>query len=216
LAAPTDFSDGRLEFETDGRSGDESEGEDAAFTFGPYSVSDVERGLTPAEGFENLEDFEPAKDRGFSFLFSGGDKTKLRATCAERKPDEEKKLDGSVVIEKERTPSFACVCVQAGQTVTQMFTEDLLDITGPLLIGNVEAKVIGSYELDNGQALKGRPAGFRVEDPDGIVAAVGVMPGETGVWFRKGLEEPGQRRIACALAGLMLWVPPPMPDMDEE
>jgi hypothetical protein len=215
MAAPTDFGDGKVEFETDGRAGDESQGEDAAFSFGPYSVSDVERELTPREGFENLEGFEPAKGRGFSFLFAGGGKTKLRGTCAEREAKGDKKLDGTVEVKKERTPAFACTCMNAGKTVTEIFTEDLLDITGPLVIGGVEAKVIGSYELDNGETVKGRPVGFRVEDPDGVVAAAGVMPGESSVWFRKGLEEPGQRRIACGLAGLMLWVPPPMPDMDE-
>lgn len=216
MAPPEDFSDGKIEFETDGRSGDEDEGEDAEFSFGPYSVSDVERGLTPSEGLENLEDFEPAKERGFTFLFAGGGKTKLRGTCAERKANEEKKLDGTVEVKSERTPSFACTCSKAGQTVTQLFTEDLLDITGPLIVGDIEAKVIGTYELDNGETVKGRPVGFRVEDPDGVVAAAGVMPGESNVWFRKGLEEPGQRRIACALAGLLLWVPPPMTAPKEE
>ena len=83
-------------------------------------------------------------------------------------------------------------------------------------MGDIEAKVIGSYELDNGESVKGRPVGFRVEDTDGVVAACGVMPGESTVWFRKGLEEPGQRRMACALSGLMLWVPPPMPAGTEE
>jgi hypothetical protein len=216
MAAPTDFSDGKVEFETDGRSGDTSEGEAAEFTFGPYSVTRVERNLTVGDGFENLEGFEHAEKRGFSFLFGGGGKTKLSATCSERAPTKNKALDGTVTVEKERTPAIACRCEEAGQTVTQLFAEDLLDITGPLTIGDVEAKVIGAYELDNGETVKGRPVGFRVEDSDGIVAGVGVMPGESVVWFRKGLEEPGRRRMACALTGLMLWVPPPMPEGDVE
>jgi hypothetical protein len=207
MAAPNDLGDGRVEYETDGRSGDATEGEDANFEFGPYSVSAVKRNLTIEEGLGNSDDFEPAKERGFSFLLGGGGKTKLRGNCNERAPAQEKALDGTVT-EVAGEPPLACMCEEGGSTVTQLFVEDLAgEYNGPLAVGGIEARVIGAYNLENGDLRRGRPLGYRVEDSEGTVAAADVGSGESRVWFRKDLEEPSRRQLACALAGLMLWVP---------
>ncbi len=211
MAAPDDFADGKVEYETDGRSGDASEGEEAEFAFGPYDVTGVERNLTASEGFEKLENFKPADKRGFTYLLGGGGKTKLRGNCSERAAKETKALDGTVTKVAEEPP-FACTCKEAGSTVSQLFVEDLAgEYNGPLAVGGIEARVVGSYTLENGDLRRGRPLGYRVEDSDGTVAAVDVGTGESRVWFRKGLEEPSRREIACALTGLMLWVPPASP-----
>lgn len=213
MAAPDDFTDGKVEYETDGRSGDASEGEDAEFEFGPYSVSGVRRNLdVSSDELGDLENFAPADKRGFTYLLGGGGKTKLRAHCAERAPKKTKALDGSVTTADEEPP-LACACDEAGNNVTQLFVEDLAgEYSGPLTVGGVDARVVGVYILANGDLRRGRPLGYRVEDSEGIVAGADVGSGESRVWFRKNLEEPSRRQIACALAGLMLWVPPASPD----
>ena len=210
MAAPDDFTEGKVEYETDGRSGDASEGEDAEFEFGPYSVSGVRRNLdVSSEELGELEDFEPADKRGFTFLLGGGGKTKLRAHCAERAAKETKALDGTVT-KVEEEPPFACACDEAGTNVAKLFVEDLAgEYNGPLTVGGVDARVVGVYILANGDLRRGRPLGYRIEDSEGIVAGADVGSGESRVWFRKHLEEPNRRQIACALAGLMLWAPEP-------
>lgn len=209
MAAPSDFSDGKVEYETDGRTGTATEGEDADFEFGPYQVTAVERNLTLSDELKDFNDFKAADKRGFTFLLGGGGKTKLRGHCAERAPKENKALDGTVTVEAEEPP-LACACEEAGSTVTDMFVEDLAgEYNGPLNVGGIEARVVGAYTLENGDLRRGRPLGYRIEDSEGTVAAADVGEGESRVWFRKHLEEPSRRQIACALAGLMLWVPRP-------
>lgn len=216
MAVPTDFVDDRIEFETVGRAGDDSEGEDALFEFGPFKVSGVKRNLTIDDGFENLEAFEPAKQRGFRFKLAGGGKTTLEGQCSERAPRRTKDLDGSITVEQD-APSLACTCKSSGTAVTQLFVEDLAgQYGGPLIIGDVGARVVGGYKLDSGERLQGRPAGFRVEEPDGTVAAAGILPGEAHVWLSTRLDKVDRQRIACALAGLMLWVPPPVSEDPDE
>jgi hypothetical protein len=209
MAALDDFSDGKVEYETDGRSGDASEGESADFEFGPYTVTGVER--NQSEALEGFDDFEPADKRGFTFLLGGGGKTKLRGQCAERAAKETKALDGTVT-KVEEEPPLGCTCEEAGSVVTELLVEDLAgEYNGPLTVGGVDARVVGVYVLESGDLRRGRPLGYRVEDNDGTVAGADVGSGESRVWFRKNLEEPSRRQIACALAGLMLWVPPPSP-----
>jgi hypothetical protein len=205
MAAPTEFNDGKVEYETDGRSGDASEGESADFKFGPYEVSGVKRNFT-ADGFDQQKGFAPADKRGFSFLLAGGGDTKLRGTCTELGPKGKK----GESVSTEGEPPLACACEVASVTVSELFVEDLAgEYNGPLTVGDVEARIVGGYILDNGDLLKGRPMGYRIEDSEGTVAAADTLPGEARVWLRKALEEPNRRHIACALAGLMLWVPPP-------
>lgn len=215
MAAPNDFSDGEVEYETDGHSGEATEGENADFEFGPYKVTSVERDLTLSDELKEFNDFKAAEKRGFTFLLGGGGKTKLRGHCAERAPKKDKALDGTVTTVEEEPP-LACTCEEAGSTVTDMFVEDLAgEYNGPLNVGGIEARVVGSYTLENGDLRRGRPLGYRIEDSEGTVAAADVGEGESRVWFRKQLEEPSRRQIACALAGLMLWVPPPSPAPSE-
>lgn len=217
MAAPDDFHDGRVTLETDGRRGDETEGEEAAFSFGPYRVNNIRRDMTIDEGFENLEDFEPAAKRGFRYKLEGGGKARLDGRCSERAPQRERSLDGKVTVKQEAYPPLACTCEESGTPVAELFVEDLAgEYNGPLLIGGVEARVVGVYELENGDMRKGNPAGFLVRDHDGTVAAAGVLPGESRVLLRKHLEEPDRRLIVCGLVGLMLWVPPPVPEPEDD
>ncbi len=217
MRAPTDFDPGQVEFETDGRDGEASEGEDAAFTLGPYQVGDVRRNLSlKKSGFDGVDGFVPAKKRGYRFAVTGGGEKELTGECSEAALQTTEELDGSLSV-TEDDASLACICAAAGIPVTRLFVEDIAgQYAGPFSVGGVGARVVASYELENGDRLVGRPAGFRVEDEKGTVAAAGILPGDVSVWVREGLVEPERSQLVCGLVGLMLWVPRAWPEPKED
>lgn len=218
VAKPDDFGEKTQRLETVGRDGDASEGEDAAFDLGPYSVRGVDRGLTFKGGFDDLDGFRPAPQRGYRFELRSRRKgsTTLQGKCSERAAKTIEDLDGSrKVIEEEA--ALACICEEPGTALTRFYVEDLGgQYGGPIAVAGVSGRVVGAYELDDGDRLVGRPAGFRIEDQEGTVAAGGILPGDTRVWIRQRLAEEDKQRLVCALAGLMLWVPPAWPEPAED
>ena len=218
MAAPTDIGEKMLTLHSDGRDGDASEGEDASFDLGPYQIRGVKRDLTFKRGFDDLDGFKPAAQRGYRFKVKASGREKLEYTghCAERAKKTIEDVDGSVSIIEEDA-ALACVCEGLGTDESRFYVEDLGgQYLGPISIGGVSARVVASYELDNGGKLEGRPAGFRVEDEEGTVAAADVLPGDSEVWLRGSVGVQDQARLVCALVGLMLWVPPAWPEPDED
>ena len=212
MARPDGFKEEMDKLKTEGRDGPTLDGADEAYTFGPYTVDGVKRNVKTSEGFDLFEGFEPAEAGAFRFSLKGGGEKKLSGRCAERAAKKSEALDGTVT--KERELSLACVCEAGGDQVASAFVEDLAgEFGGPVIASGVDAQVTGVYELDNGERVRGQPAGYRIDDSSGPVAAAGVLPGETRVWIKSGLEEPDRRRMACILAGLMLWFPP-RPEQD--
>ncbi len=205
MALPEGFDDGMDQYTTDGRRGRASDGADEPIALGPYQVENVKRDLSHSKGFEMFEGFQPAPKSGYSYRLAGG-KKKLTGKCAERAEKKETDLDGSVTTKK--LIGLACTCELEGHSVAHAFVEDLGgEYGGPLVVGPVEAKMAGVYKLSNGDKLKGRPAGYRVDDDAGAVAAMDVLPGEARVWIKHGLVEPGRAHLVCSLVGLMLWLP---------
>jgi hypothetical protein len=207
IVLPAEFADDMDRLAAEGDWGAAAGGDEEAFEIGPYKIDGVTRGLTISEGFDKFENFEPAPKGAYRYSFAGGGAKKLAGKCAVRAPKETKRLDGTVIAEREL--SLACTCERGGDIVARVFVEDLAgEYGGPLVVRDVEAQATGVYKLDNGEQLKDRPAGYRIEDASGPVAAAEVLPGAGHVWIKRGLEEPGRREMMCVLAGLMLWIWP--------
>ncbi len=205
MALPEGFDDGMDQYTTDGRRGAGTDGVDEPIALGPYQVENVKRHVSHGKGFEMFEGFRAAEKSGYSYRLTGG-KKKLTGKCAERADQKETDVDGSVTI--KRLVGLACTCETEGQSVAHAFVEDLGgEYGGPLVVGPVEAKIAGVYKLSNGDKLKGRPAGYRVDDDAGAVAAMDVLGGEARVWIKHGLVEPGRAHLVCNMVGLMLWLP---------
>jgi len=205
MALPAGFDDGMDQYATDGRRGKASDGVDDPIGLDPYQIEAVKRDLSGSQGFEMFEGFEAAEKSGYSYRLGGG-KKKLTGKCAERAPQKLTDVDGSVTVKEQW--GLACSCERDGKSVAHAFVEDLGgEYGGPVVVGPATAKLTGVYSLSNGDKLKGRPAGYTVEDENGAIAAVEVLPGEARLWLRHGLEEPGRTRLVCTLVGVMLWVP---------
>jgi hypothetical protein len=205
MVVPNEFDDGMDKYTTDGRRGKASDGVDDPIVLDPYQIEGVRRNLSGSQGFEMFEGFEALEKSGYSYRLAGG-KKKLTGKCAERAPQKTTDVDGSVTVKEQL--GLACSCERDGKSVAQAFVEDLGgEYGGPLVVGTVAAKLTGVYSLSNGEKLKGRPAGYTVDDESGAVAAVEVLPGEARLWIKHGLEEPGRTRLVCTLVGVVLWLP---------
>lgn len=210
MALPADLSHGMEKLTTDGRSGDADDGIDEPILLGPYTIEGVKRNLSERTGFDVFPDFEPADREGYSFWIGGGGSGRLAGKCAPPAPKKIEDVDGSVTY-KYRS-ALGCVCELAGKNVSHVFVEDLAgEYGGPLVVGEVEAQATAIYKLDSGDKLKDRPAGFRVDDQDGAVAAVDVLDGEARFWIKRDLADRDRRPLICTLVGLMLWIPGPGP-----
>jgi hypothetical protein len=205
MAPPKGFDDGMDKYTTDGRRGNASDGVDDPIQLDPYQIEAVQRNLSGSQGFEMFEGFAALEKSGYSYRLGGG-KKKLAGKCAERAPQKMTDVDGSVTVKEQL--GLACSCERDGKSVAHAFVEDRGgEYGGPLVVGPAQAKLTGVYGLSNGEKVKGRPAGYTVEDENGAVAAVEVLPGEASLWVKHGLEEPGRTRLVCALVGVMLWLP---------
>ena len=206
MARPDGFKEEMDKFVAEGRDGRTPDGVEESFKIGPYTIDDVKRNLSGAEGLDMFGDFEAADKSGYRFKLSGGADNKLTGRCARPAPKKSKHLDGSVDVEKET--ALACSCELEGESVAYTYVEDLAgEYGGQMVASGVQAQITGVYDLDNGERVKGRPAGYRIDDDDGAVAAAGVLAGESSVWIKSSLEEPDRRRMMCILVGLMLWFP---------
>lgn len=200
MALPQDLGDTMEHFETEGR-GDTVSEEDG-FTFAGYTVAHVTRGESSAKGFEVIDGFTPAKDRGYRYDFTGAGKP-LVGKCAELAP----KKAGEFSSHGEDV-AIGCTCQAGTQSRGHLFLEDLAGAYGgPVVVGNVEVNAASIKDLSNGKKL-GAPAGYRLDDENGAVGAVEVIPGEAGVWLRSDLKKADRDALACLYAGLMLYVPP--------
>jgi hypothetical protein len=205
MALPEGLDDGMDKLTTDGRRGDDTDGVDDPIDLGPYQIEGVHRGLSESKGFEMFSEFQAAEKSGYSYRLTGS-KKKLSGKCAARAPQKSTDVDGSVTVKHQL--GLACSCELEGKSVAHAFVEDLGgEYGGPLVVGPVEAKLTGIYGLSNGDKLKGSPAGYRVDDEAGAVAAVDVLSKEGRFWIKRGLEEPGRSRLVCTLVGVMLWLP---------
>jgi len=201
MKIPSDFAEGLKEMSTKGR-GSNVQGE-KGFEFGPYSVTDVERGKSSASGWDVIEGFKPAKDGGFRYSFKGGADRTLIGKCAPAKG--EKAGEFSIGDELE---AVGCTCQKGTKSVAHLFVEDLAgEYAGPLVVGDVEVRATGIYRLANDKQLK-VPVGYRVDDESGPVGGVQVLPGKTTAWIRGDLRKLDRQGLACLFAGLMLYVPP--------
>jgi hypothetical protein len=206
MAEPDGFADNMQMFETDDRDGPTEDGSEEEYAIGPYQVRNVKRNQTISEGFDQFDNFEPKKKGVYRYVFSGGEGIRYSGKCALRAPESTKDVDGSFSTDKE--VSLACFCQENEDSVGRVFVEDLAgEYGGPLRIGDIEAQATGVYKLDNDDKRKAYPAGWRIDDDNGEVAAAGTMPGESTVWIKKGIKEPDKSKLVCLLAGLMLWFP---------
>ncbi len=215
MAQPDGFGDNMQVLETDDRDGPSEDGSEEEYTIGPYKVRNVKRNQTNSDGFDQFDDFEPANKSVYRYVFGGGEGIRYAGKCGLRAPKSTKDVDGSV--STERDVSLACFCQEGKDNVGRVFVEDLAgEYGGPVSIGDVEAQATGVYKLDNDDKRRAFPAGWRIDDDNGEVAAVGTMPGESTVWVKKGIKEPGKSKLMCLLAGLMLWFPPEEPEETSE
>jgi hypothetical protein len=202
MAVPKDFSKDLDQLTIQGRDG-KSKG---PFEFGPYRVDRVKPKSFTAADFDMFDNFEPAEEGSYQFPLTGK-KEKLTGQCAQPAPKKTTDLDGTVTVEKHS--ALACWCAMGKKSVAELFLEDLAgEYAGQVVIGEVKARVGGIYKLENGDKLEDRPAGYRVDDEDGPVAAIDALPGEAHVWLKHGLQEPERQRLVCTLVGMMLWDPP--------
>jgi hypothetical protein len=203
MALPSDFSKDLDQLTIQGRSGSGKE----PFEFGPYQVDRVEPKSFTATDFDMFDNFEPAEEGGYRFSLAGGKKEKLTGKCAQPAPKKTEDLDGTVIVQKQS--ALACWCELGKKSVAELFLEDFAgEYAGKLVIGEVSARASAVYKLENGDKLEDRPAGYRVDDDGGPVAAIDALPGEGRVWIKHGLQEPERQRLVCGLVGMRLWDPP--------
>jgi len=211
MAAPEGYDTGMDRLTTVGRADTDDE-TGAGFKLGPYKIGDVKRNQSIQKGFDDIKDFKPAKKGGFRYELAGGADGKLDGQCMPRAIKKKSRLDGSIDVEDEK-PTLGCTCALNGDTVAHLFVEDLAgEYGGPVIVGDVQARALGTYKLENGDELDELPAGYRIWDGHGAVAAAEVVTGEAHVWLKEGLLEPDRRRIVCVMAGLMLWERPDQPE----
>ena len=204
IKVPAEYDEGMDLLTADGRDDFTEDGAEEEYQLGPYRIHGVQRNLSGLKGFDMFEGFEPDKKGGYRYSLSGGGAHKLTGKCAIRSAQADKELDGSLTTQEQA--SLGCTCEAKNKSVAHVFVEDLAgEYGGPLVVGNQQARATGVYRLDNDDKVKGRPAGYIIEDTEGAVAAADVLPGEGHVWVKQGIEEPSRRRLVCAIAGLMLW-----------
>jgi hypothetical protein len=200
MKVPSDFGEGMKEMSTKGRGSKVAS--EKGFEFGPYSVSDVERGESSKSGWDVIDGFAPAREGGFRYHFAGGADRSLIGKCAPAKG--EKAGEFSIGDELE---AVGCTCQKGTESVAHLFVEDLAgEYAGPVVVGDVEVRATGIYRLANDKQLK-VPAGYRVDDEGGAVGGVQVLPGKSTAWIRGDLRKLDRQGLACLFAGLMLYIP---------
>ena len=180
---------------------------DETFGLGPYRVSRVDRDWDSgsASGF-SIADFGFSSGKtegGYVYLFETPE-GRMQGQCLTKVKDAELSL-GSVSFES-RVAGLSCICSRGKTEVARVSVQ--ADITegynGILTTGDRQYKVVSINAREGGWSSG--PTGYRI-DSDRPIGAVEVLkPGR--IWLARNFGEPQRGRLACNLAGLMLYLPP--------
>jgi hypothetical protein len=170
------------------------------FKLGKYEIAEVDRDWNSSGSFGAGAYGSDKKTTGYTFQLKAGGTT-WKGTCASLA---EGQSVGSLSF--GNSTDVTCGCESEGHKVTLKIGGETTASGGTFTAGSKTYQVAGIDETDSSY-FGAKPVGYRLDDGKTPYAAVETMrPGR--VWLHKNISEPEASATACALAGMMLYLPP--------
>lgn len=170
------------------------------FKLGEYQITEVDRDWNSSSSFGAGAYGAGKKTTGYTFQLKAGSTT-WKGTCASLAKG---KSVGNISF--ANSTDVTCECASGEEKVTLKVGGKTEATGGTFTAGAKTYQVTGIDETDKSY-FGAKPVGYRLDDGDSPYAAVETMrPGR--VWLHKDVSEPEAAATSCALAGMMLYLPP--------
>jgi hypothetical protein len=200
MVAPSDLAGKSRVLEVADRSKATGALANESFKLGDYQIVEVDRDWNSSSSFGAGAYGAGNKTTGYTFQFKAGGTT-WKGTCASLAKG---KSVGSISF--ANSTDVTCGCESGGEKVTLKVGGETEATGGTFTAGSKTYQVSGVDETDKSY-FGAKPVGYRLDDGETAYAAVETMrPGR--VWLHEDVSEPEAAAISCALAGMMLYIPP--------
>lgn len=200
MVAPSDLAGQSQVLEVADRSSATGVLANESFKLGSYEITEVDRDWNSSSSFGAGAYGAGKKTTGYTFQLKAGGTT-WKGTCASLAKG---KSVGSISF--ANSTDVTCECEADGEKVQLKIGGETEATSGTFEAAGKKYSVQGVDETDKSY-FGAKPVGYRIDDGDTPYAAVETMrPGR--VWLHKDISEPEAARTTCALAGMMLYIPP--------
>lgn len=171
-----------------------------SFQLGEYQITDVDRDWNSSSSFGAGAYGSGKKTTGYTFQLKASGTT-WKGTCASLA-----KGTSMGDLSFANSTDVTCECRSDKEKVTLKVGGQTAATSGTFKAGAKTYQVTGIDKTDKSY-FGAKPVGYRLDDSGSPYAAVETMrPGR--VWLHKDVSEPEAAATSCALAGMMLYLPP--------
>jgi len=183
-----------------------------SFTFGPYSVTDVNYGWTKTSswGFQKFRSYKA--EQNYEFILNETNGEIWEGQCATEVGREALEFEdvfaGKIDVEFKSETYFVCTFKPKGEekiwkfVMTQLSSKEVMN--GVLSDGKTQIIIQGSRKLTGSPILLSHPTGYEFFHEDHIIGAVEVI-NEGIVWLYPSLSSQIRLALATTSAALLLY-----------